>query len=126
MADFDDLYGTKFLSATELKGPVTAVIESMTEESFIRPGERPQRKMVAHCKGAKKGLVINKTNALTLATAYGRDMQAWIGKRITVKAEPTTFGGRPTLGLRVYPAEAPALEASKPTGSFELNDEIPW
>jgi hypothetical protein len=129
MASYDDLYGSRFLSATELKAPVTAVIERIDEETLGR-GAEARTKVVLYAKGAKKGIVVNKTNARTLADAFGKDFNAWPGHQITVKAEPTTFGGKSTLGVRIYPVNgaisAPkAPEAPKPMAE-EMNDSIPW
>lgn len=56
MSDFDDLYGTRFLSAAEVKKPVTAIIERIDEESFARPGEATRTKKVLYVRGGKKGI----------------------------------------------------------------------
>jgi hypothetical protein len=132
MSDFDDLYGTRFLSAAEVKKPVNATIEQIDEETFARPGEATRTKKVLYVHGGKKGIVLNKTNATNLASAFGKAFPAWVGQRVTIKAEPTTFAGKTTMGLRLYPADGPtapmkAVEPPKPPPSPEgLNDEIPW
>jgi hypothetical protein len=128
--DFDDLYGSQYLSATDLKKPFNATIEEIEQQDFARQGERERMKKVLRLKGVHKGIVLNKTNAVTLAEEFGKDFDDWIGKRITVKAEPTTFAGKRTMGLRLYPANgeaAPALKAPKPKPkpSDDLNDELP-
>jgi hypothetical protein len=48
-------------------------------------------------------MVVNKTNASNLAEAFGKDFANWPNKPVLVKSEPTTFGGKPMRGLRVYP-----------------------
>jgi hypothetical protein len=123
--DFDDLYGSQYLAATDLKKPFTAVVEEVDKQDFARQGERQKMKVVVHLKGVKKPIVVNKTNALNLSEQYGKDFDEWVGKRVTVKAEPTTFGGKRVMGLRLYPDEAPALKAPKSkTSSADFNDEI--
>jgi hypothetical protein len=99
---------------------------------FARQGERSKEKAVLHLKGVRKPVVCNKTNANNLAEKYGKGgvgFVEWIGKRVTVKAEPTTFGGKRVMGLRLYPANAentPALkEPKKSTLSDEMNDDLP-
>jgi hypothetical protein len=124
--DFDDLYGSRFLSATDVKAPVTATIERIDHESFARPGEPTRVKAVAYFKGGKKGMVINKTNANTLALAFGKKFADWPGKRVTVKAEPTNFGGKPTQGLRLYPVNGAEKIAPPPPPKSDMDDEIPW
>jgi hypothetical protein len=138
MSSYDDLYGTKYLSAGEVARPTTAVIDRIEEETFVRPGEPPRTKKVLYVKGGKKGIVINKTNAANLAAVFGKDFAAWPGQRITVQAEPTSFAGKRTMGLRLYPAAngappapavivtPPPLPSPKTSVAEEMNDEIPW
>src|SRR5262245_17110877 len=127
--DFDDIYGSKFLSAADVKTPVVARIERIDHEKFARPGEPTRIKAVAYFKGGKKGMVINKTNANNLAAAFGKKFADWVDKRVTVKAEPTNFGGKPTLGLRLYPVNgdgAVKVAPPPPPPKDDMDDEIPW
>jgi hypothetical protein len=126
MSDFDDLYGGRFLSAAEVKKPVTAIIERIEEESFPRPGEATRPKKVLYVHGGKKGIVLNKTDANTLALAFGKTFPAWVGQRVLIKAEPTTFAGKTTMGLRLYPANGQAVEPPKPPPPEEPDDDISW
>jgi hypothetical protein len=128
--DFDDLYGSNYLAAGDLKKPISTVIEQVEQKDFARQGEKRKMKAVLQVRGIKKPIVVNKTNALKLAAAFGKDFDDWIDQRIVIKAEDTTFGGRPTKGLRVYSAnneEAPALNApkSKSKRSDDLDDALP-
>jgi hypothetical protein len=48
---------------------------------------------------------------------------------VTIKAEPTSFGGKATLGVRLYPANGAAaatLKAPEPKPSLkeEMDDDI--
>jgi hypothetical protein len=104
--DFEDLYGSKYLAASDIKKPFTAIIETVDKLDFARQGERQKMKVVLTLKGQHKPVVVNKTNALTLSEAFGTDFDDWPDKRITVKAEPTTFNGKRVMGLRMYPANA--------------------
>jgi hypothetical protein len=75
-----------------------------------------------------KPIVVNKTNALNLSEQYGKDFEEWVGKGVTVKAEPTTFAGKRVMGLRLYPVgdeDTPALKGpkSKKSSSDDFNDE---
>jgi hypothetical protein len=127
--EFDDLYGSNYLAATDLKKPITTVIEQVEQEDFARQGEKKKMKAVLYLRGLKKPVIVNKTNALTLATAFGKDFDEWIDQRVEIKAEPTTFAGKPTKGIRLYPAngkDAPALKSpkSKKTPSEDPNDDL--
>jgi len=131
--EFDDLYGSRYLAATDLKAPVTATIADVPVETFTRPGEKARDKRVLHFKGGLKPMVVNKTNAIILATAYGKDFDKWVGKRVIVRAEPTVYAGKPTLGLRVQAIDGgdrittgrPAVPPEPPPRD-DMDDEIPW
>jgi hypothetical protein len=109
--DFENLYGSKYLAASDVTKPFTTVIEDVETLDFAREGERKRPKAVLTLKGVKKPIVVNKTNALNLSEAFGKKFSDWISNRITVKPERTQFGGKPVMGLRLYPAnsEKPAL-----------------
>ena len=71
--------------------PVT--IREVTNEQ-MQDGET---KPVCWFQNKSKGLVLNKTNARTLADAMGVETAAWTGKAIKLYTTETTFGP----GLRV-------------------------
>ena len=121
--DFDDLYGSQYLVASDLKKPFTATIEEVEQQDFARQGERQRMKAVLHLKDVRKPIVLNKTNALNLAEAFGKDFDDWRGKRIAVKAEPTTFAGKRTMGLRLYPRDAEDAPPLKPPKSKKQSSE---
>ena len=126
--DFDDIYGSNYLAATDLKKPITTVIEQVEQEDFARQGEKKKMKVVLYLRGVRKPVIVNKTNALTLANAFGKNFEDWPDQRIVIKAEPTTFAGKPTKGIRLYPAngeDAPVLKSPKSKKTSEdLNDDL--
>jgi hypothetical protein len=107
--DFNDMYGTKYLGPDDVKKPTTTVIDAVGKEIFDRPDGRSEAKALLHFRDFRKPLPCNKTNAYNLATDYGRSPAAWVGKQVLVKTEPTSFGGKPTKGVRVYPADGVEL-----------------
>jgi hypothetical protein len=131
MNSYDDLYGSRFLAATDLKAPVNAVIERIEQETFARDGGPARKKAVLYFKNKTKGVVCNKTNAITLGSAFGKNFSAWVGKNITIKPENTTFSGKVVKALRLYPAQNNAVldppnESPETPVHNEMNDEIPW
>jgi hypothetical protein len=130
MSDFDELYGSKFLSAVDVKAPISVTIENVATETFQRLNGQPsQTKAVLFFRGGKKGLVVNKGNAATLAEAFGKPFAGWVGNRVTIKAEQTTFGGKLVQGLRVYPINQAVSMLPKvppPGKNDDMSDEIPW
>lgn len=87
----------KYLTAEDVsKEPITAPIEKIEFET-ISGEEKP----VLYLAGVEKGVVINVTNANRLASLYGTDSDLWVGKPVTLHAEPTQMKGRPCKGIRV-------------------------
>jgi hypothetical protein len=67
--DFDDLYGSQYLAASDVKKPFVTTIETVDKMDFARQGEQSKMKAVLILKGVKKPVVCNKTNALNLSEA---------------------------------------------------------
>ena len=52
-------------------------------------------------KETELGWVLNKTNATCVAAMFGPETDAWVGKRVTLKAEEVQMGRDRVLGVRV-------------------------
>ena len=62
-------FPSKYLKAADLQGKQVTVVMSHVTMETIGDDERP----VLYFKGKDKGLVLNKTNANTIADAFGDD-----------------------------------------------------
>ena len=113
--DFNNMYGTKYLSSDDVRKSTETVITTIEREVFDRTDGRSEAKALLHFKAFPKPCVCNKTNALSLAEAYGKNPADWIGKPVIVRTEPTSFGGKPTKGIRVYPTNADDMKGDKIT-----------
>jgi hypothetical protein len=124
MPVISDLYSSNRLKCADLGGkPVTVTTKDVTIEPFQNDGENV-RKAVLHFHGnVIKPLVVNKTNYVILAHAFGPNTDAWVGKQIVLSPSMTPFKGKMVETIRVEPLRAPAVPASN--GSGEPNDEIP-
>jgi hypothetical protein len=103
--DFENMYGTSYLSAADVKKPTPTEIVEVGREVFDRPNGASEAKATLTLRAFRKPLVCNKTNALVLAEAFGKVMANWPGKPVLVKAEQTSFQGKPVRGVRVYPRD---------------------
>jgi hypothetical protein len=97
----------------------------------IGDDERP----VLHFQGADKGLVLNKTNANTIAAIFGEETDNWFGHPLEVYPSETDYQGKRVACIRVRavqaaapaPAPAPApVQTTAPAGATPFDDEIPW
>ena len=101
MPPVDQLYPSKYLSASDLKGKrLKATIAKVTIEEFTNDGEK-QNKPIVHFKETIKPFVANKTNVNILAKLCGDDTDDWVGKPIGLRMELVSFKGKVTELVRV-------------------------
>jgi hypothetical protein len=119
-----DLYASKHLTSADLGGkPVTVSIKNVTVEPFQNEGDNV-RKAVLHFVGdAIKPLVVNKTNYLILAHAFGSNTDAWIGRQIVVNPSMTPFKGKMVETIRVEPLLTQAAPAVNGSGESHYTPE---
>lgn len=141
MVNINEEFPSKYLKAADLQGAAVKVkISNVLSEDI-----GGDRKLIMHFAGKNKGMVLNKTNARTIADVYGDDTDQWIGADIEVFAMKVDFQGRMVDGLRVrIPRQATARaqvapnardremasanEAPPPVDTYDdgLDDEIPF
>lgn len=118
-----DAFPSKYLKADDLKGrriPVT--IERVSFEHMD-----DEQKAIVHFRGVAKPLVLNRTNAGSIALIVGTDeMDEWPGRAVQLYGTPTMFQGKMTLAIRIEaPPQAQARGtvapplASHQTGSYD-------
>ncbi len=109
MSSIHDNYGTQFLSAADLKGKEwNGLIEETHDEVFTDDGAE-RTKTVVTFRNFPKPLVLNKTNALSIAKILDEDdTDDWIGGRVIVHPDLVQFGGKIVDAVRI---KAPAPEA---------------
>jgi hypothetical protein len=120
--DFDETYATgKYLSGRDLNGETVRgrITDASMEELRERDGGT-KRRVVIIVSGVVKPIVLNKTNAKTIAEVLGKNGSAWIGAAVEVSTIETSMGAG--LKVRVLkPADAPAKAKADP---LLLNDSI--
>ncbi len=99
--DFDLMYPGRFIKAVDLKGKdVTLTIEKVVIDELV--GDKGKEvKGIIWFVGKKKQLVLNKTNGLCLKQMFGRETDAWHGKRVSIF--PTLFGDDPCIRIKGSP-----------------------
>jgi hypothetical protein len=103
---FEDMYGSNWLAPDDIKKPFYTTIVTWERQTFTgQTGKGDKDKMVLTLKDVKKSAVLNKTNALSLAAAYGKSPDRWIGKPVLVKVEMTSYQGKPVKGIRLYSSD---------------------
>lgn len=106
--NINDLYPSTFLKSSDIKGAKPKVtIERWSQEELGDGTKKP----VLHFVGKDKGLVLNKTNAITISMGYGEDINLWVGKDIFLMVQPVQGPNGIVDGLRV---EVPRPEPEIP------------
>lgn len=117
MADINALFPSKFLKSADIKGKEPTVCISKLEVEAVAEGEH---KPVLYFQNASKGMVLNRTNADTIAQSYGPDTDSWLGKEITIYVARVQGPNGMTDGLRVRVPIRPAAAqrvAAQPAGN---------
>ena len=101
--DVNNLFPSKFLKASDLQGTQpTVTIANVRMEDIGDDGE----KAVVRFEGKDKGVVLNKTNATNIATAYGSNTDGWCGKKVVLFSTWVDFQGKSVEAIRIRPAPA--------------------
>lgn len=102
--DWDDLYPGRFLKAGQLgdKRP-TVTIKEVAVDRLLDDNGQERIKGVLRFAEMPYELALNKTNGICLRALFGRQLQAWVGRRVTLyrgewKGEPAVrVWGSPEL-----------------------------
>lgn len=93
-----------YLQATEFDGRTpTFTIDNIVIKnlpSLKNEGEE-QSKGVVYFKEMKRGWVLSRTSGEQVAAMFGPQIDAWIGKRVTLRAEAVQVGKKMDMGIRV-------------------------
>jgi hypothetical protein len=116
--EFDDVYGNKYFGVADLNGQRKRMrIREVTCEDLREQDGRTKRKYVLRFENQEKALPLNKTNALKLAQAFGKDRTKWVGRGVEFYSEMTSLGKE---GVRLQPLR-PAPVQQQPEA-----EEIPY
>lgn len=112
--DYDQLFPGRFLKSGQFQGrEVTLTIKGVRIEALPQDkgGEKPKG-IIAFVEKPQE-LVLNRTNGECIKAMFGRDVDKWTGKKITLFPAPFTdsFTGEQTTAIRVR--GSPDIAASK-------------
>lgn len=106
MPNYKTAFGS-FLKTEDLQGrAVRLTIESVSSED-IESDRGKEKKLVARFAGKEKGLVLNRTNADSIAEiADSEDTDDWAGISIVLFPDKTKFGGKTVDCMRIRAVQA--------------------
>lgn len=142
--NINDVFPSNYLKASDLQGrDATVTIANSAVEKI-----GTDNKLVLFFQGKQKGMVLNKTNAQTIAGVFGPETTGWYGRQITLMAVWTDYQGKQVQAIRVRPAfpdpqQQPMQQPAQgtptppfagqphpglgnPPGHPDLNDQVPF
>lgn len=131
--NINEAFPSNFLKASDLQGGQPTVVISDVRMEDIGDDRKP----VVYFDGKDKGVVLNKTNATNISTAYGHNTEAWTGKKVVLFTTWVDFNGKSVEAIRIRPApqfvtgtpdrqQTTAPDLSGPREFAPLDDEIPF
>lgn len=115
------LHPNDYVCALELKGrDVTVTISKVMFEELRKIGQRgvedeKERVPVLVFAETPKKLILNKTNASSIAVMYGTQASEWVGKRVTLYPTRVKCGRDTVDAIRVREQVPPAKGAAPST-----------
>jgi hypothetical protein len=124
MSDINALFPSKYLKASDLHGDTRVTIVGVETQEV---GDREQKPVVVFREAHLRPLVLNRTNANSIAEVLGSPMvRDWVGKQVTLYPATTEFQGKRVPCIRVRDRvpqartnqhEAPPQHRQAPNGS---------
>lgn len=115
-------FPSKYIKAADLDGrDWTLTIKAASLEEMEQSGET---KPVLYFNETERGLVLNRTNADTIATKLGDDTDAWSGMSVVLFSATTNYAGRtvPCIRVRLDTSAVPPVSTA-PQGP---SDDVPF
>jgi hypothetical protein len=107
--NLNDIFPSSTLKSADFEdgGEMTMTISKVEMKDIGQEGQKEVKCILSFVEN-DKAFVLNKTNGYVISEMYGdKNVDvAWIGKPITLHVEMTTFGGKPTPGIRVKRIDA--------------------
>jgi hypothetical protein len=127
--NINDAFPSKYLSAADIGDSKPTVIIAGFEMIDLETDDGMESKPFLTFKGAKKGMILNKTNANAIQDLYGFDTDAWIGKAIKLIVTRVDYQGRRVPALRIDPPDrttaAPGMREQAPPAPPKMAAQVP-
>jgi hypothetical protein len=121
----NEVFPSNYLKAADLQGrEIPVMIDRVEMESFGQ-----DQKAIVYFRGKQKGVVLNKTNAMNIAGAYGDDTDGWVNQPVVLFSVWTDFQGKSVQAIRIRPGSTvmgTTRAAPPPPPADEMADSIPF
>lgn len=113
--DNERMFPSDYIAGVDiaLKGrDITLTIKEVVKGEVVDTNGKKKRKGILHFEKTDKKLVLNRTNATSIAKLYGTNANDWIGKKVTLYAIRDRFFGKDQDAVRIR--ESAPQSAAKP------------
>ena len=115
MTTVSDAFPSNYLKAADLQNRTVKL--KIDKVIFEEVGQEKDKKPVVYFTDVKKGLVLNKTNATTIGSVHGQELEGWTGKEIELFEQTVPFQGQNVAAIRCRAVtEAPLGDPNDPIG----------
>ena len=122
MTTVSEAFPSNYLKAADLNNRTVKV--KIDKVIFEEIGQNKDRKPVMYFADVKKGLVLNKTNAVEIAATHGDQMEGWTGKEIELFSQMVPFQGQNVAAIRVRAAAEPKEPIPARPNRADFNDPL--
>jgi hypothetical protein len=124
MPSYKTVFGN-YLKHEDLQGRAVRLTVEEARIEEIKGDKGDEKKLVVRFMGKDKGLVLNRTNADTLADLAGtEDYEQWEGVQLVLYPDKTKFGGKTVDCIRMRGPQEKAAPAPPPPAHEVPEDEI--
>jgi hypothetical protein len=115
--NINDAYPSKYIKSADLQGRIIKL--KIANVGYEQIGN--DSKLIMYFQGKNKGMVLNRTNARTIADQYGDDTDNWTGADVEVFSMKVDMQGRMVDGLRVRVPPRQQAPAPRSAPAFAPN-----
>ncbi len=122
MTTVNDAFPSNYLKAADLNNRTIKL--KMDKVIFEEIGQDKDKKPVLYFTDVKKGLVLNKTNATTIGSVHGQELEAWTGKEIELFEQMVPFQGQNVAAIRVRAVAEPGEPVPERPKRADFHDPL--
>ena len=91
---YENLFPSKYLKGADFaEGDRTLTIKDVVVDDIVTVQGKEKKPLIYFEEVTDKSLVLNKTNARTIAAMYGPETTGWLGKAVTLTMAQTAAAG---------------------------------
>lgn len=108
--DINAAFPSQYLKAADLQGREIPVTMARVVMEKVGTDQKP----VLYFQGKDRGVALNKTNSMTIASVYGSNTDTWPGKQVVLFPAWVDYQGKQVQAIRIRPMYTGAAQQPAP------------